>query len=126
LQLTHNADSHVEVVVNLHPDVSVRASRQLVEAICGNLLRNAFNYTREGQVEIVLGTDFLQVTNRGPGVVAPADNDLFRPFVRGEASDGVEGYGVGLDLVRRLCELYGWEIFTGYTVESGMTFTVKL
>ena len=125
LQITHNAGNPVEVVINLHPAVTVRASRQLVEAVCGNLLRNAFNYTREGQVIVALRPGILRVTNRGPGVNPPASENLFEPFVRGSASEDVEGYGVGLDLVRRLCDLYNWEIRSRYTAETGMTFTVE-
>ena len=125
LQITHNVGNRVQVVINLRPGVEVNASRQLVEAVCGNLLRNAFNYTRDGQVIVGLDTGLFRVTNRGPGVAPPSGGDLFEPFVRGKSSEGTEGYGVGLDLVRRLCEIYGWQVHSHYSPDVGMTFTVE-
>ncbi len=124
LHLTHNTGNSLEIILDLHPGVQVRATRQLVEAVCGNLLRNAFNYTREGEIVVRLRPGKLSVTNRGPGVSAPPDEDLFEPFRRGVDESQVEGYGVGLDLVRRLCELYGWTVDAQYDKESGMTFRV--
>ena len=125
LQLTHNPDDHLVVHVIYRQVVTVTATRQLVDAICGNLLRNAFNYTREGEITVLLGNGFLEVTNRGKGVKPLPVEQLFEPFVRGRDSDEAEGHGVGLDIVRRLCELYGWDVEGCYSLERGMVFTVS-
>jgi len=124
LGLTHNPEGRLVVQVVYRRVVSVTATRQLVDAICGNLLRNAFNYTREGEITVLLDREFLEVSNRGTVTRPPPDDQLFEPFARGSDSGEVEGHGVGLDIVRRLCELYDWNVTGQYSRERGMVFTV--
>lgn len=124
LALTHNQDRHVSINLQDRKQVKVTATRQFAEAVIGNLLRNAFNYTRKGEVTVVLDDNFLEVCNRGEGVL-PADSEkLFEPFVRGQGSNRSSGYGVGLDLVKRLCELFGWQVEGEYSIDRGMVFRV--
>ena len=126
LKITHNPDGRLEVHTIFRDEVVVEATRQLVDAICGNLLRNAFNYTREGRISILLQKEYLEVTNELQGSSRPREDALFTPFKRGESSSGVEGYGVGLDIVRRLCEFYGWEVEGRYDEQRGMVFVIHL
>jgi len=126
LRITHNADNHVEVKVDFRNSSKVYGSSQLVEAVVGNLLRNAFNYTRKGEVKVMVDHDVLEVTNRGEGVTGVDNEKLFEPFVRGESSQGVRGYGVGLDIVKRLCELYNWSIESKFSVSEGMVFRLQI
>lgn len=126
LRMTHNPDDGLAIHVIFRDEVVVAATRQLVDAICGNLLRNAFNYTREGQISVLLQKDCLEVANQGKDLAPPADSALFEPFTRGESSAGVEGYGVGLDIVRRLCEFYGWQVDGHFDDKRGMVFTIHL
>ncbi|MBX2867537.1 MAG: HAMP domain-containing histidine kinase [Acidiferrobacterales bacterium] len=125
LKITHNADSHVNVTVDFRKPAKVIGTSQLVEAVVGNLLRNAFNYTRKGEVSVVINDNVLEVCNRGEGVTAGAGDQLFEPFVRGSSSQGVSGYGVGLDIVKRLCELFEWQIESEFSVERGMIFRLQ-
>lgn len=124
LALTHNQDRHVSINLKDHKQVTVTATRQFAEAVIGNLLRNAFNYTRKGEVTVVLDDNFLEVCNRGEGVLPADSENLFEPFVRGQGSIGSSGYGVGLDLVKRLCELFGWQVEGEYSMDRGMVFRV--
>lgn len=124
LALTHNQDRHVSINLQDRKQVKVTATRQFAEAVIGNLLRNAFNYTRKGEVTVVLDDNLLEVCNHGEGVL-PADTEkLFEPFVRGQGSNSSSGYGVGLDIVKRLCELFGWQVEGEYSVDRGMVFRV--
>jgi len=125
LKITHNQDEHVRVRVEHRNQVDVTATPQFADAVIGNLLRNAFNYTRQGEVHVTIDNGTLEVRNRGEGM-QPVDADkLFEPFVRGEDAGSATGYGVGLDIVKRLCELFGWSVQGHYSAEKGMVFTVK-
>jgi len=126
LNITHNSDNHVEVQVEFRNKSKVYGSSQLVEAVVGNLLRNAFNYTRKGEVRVMVDHNVLEVANRGEGVTGVDNEKLFDPFVRGESSQGVSGFGVGLDIVKRLCELYNWNIESKFSAESGMVFRLQI
>ncbi|MFT7530923.1 MAG: signal transduction histidine kinase [Gammaproteobacteria bacterium] len=124
LQLTHNLDKHVSIEVHQKSTVCVNAAEQFVEVVVGNILRNAYNYTRKGSVIIEISENYLQVSNKGEGVSFVSSEDMFKPFVRGKEHDNLDGLGVGLDIAKRLCEMYGWEIQGQYTVENGMTFHI--
>ncbi len=125
LRLTHNADNHVNVSVDIRQPAKVTGTSQLVEAVVGNLLRNAFNYTRKGEVTVMIDENVLEVRNQGEGVTSAGSEQLFEPFVRGSSSQGVSGYGVGLDIVKRLCELFEWQIESEFSVERGMVFRLE-
>jgi signal transduction histidine kinase len=124
LELTHNLDKHVSIEVRQKSAVCVNAAEQFVEVVVGNILRNAYNYTRKGSVIIEISENYLQVSNKGEGVSFVSSEDMFKPFVRGKEHDNLDGLGVGLDIAKRLCEMYGWEIQGQYTVENGMTFHI--
>ena len=124
LALTHNLDQHVTVDLQDRQQITVSATRQFTEAVIGNLLRNAFNYTRKGEVTVILDDGVLEICNRGEGVLPVDSEKIFEPFVRGQKDTKSNGYGVGLDLVKRLCELFNWQVEGEYSVERGMIFRV--
>ena len=73
--------------------------------IIDNLIRNALQHTYNGKIKIEVNQDGLEVVNSGVvntriNGVAPLSNDY-----RMNAS-----FGIGLDLVKRLCERFGWQL----------------
>ena len=65
----------------------------------------------------------LDVSDQGPGV-AQADRDrVFEPFFRAEPGRH-QGSGLGLPIVRRLCERFGWRIDLESTAGQGTTAPV--
>ena len=75
----------------------------------GNLLRNACHYTDRGRIVVRIERDRVSVEDSGIGMT-PADLErAFEPFFRGgEHRDG--GQGVGLTIVRRLADRFGWPV----------------
>ncbi len=100
---------------------SVRAScRLIVEApekvlavLLGNLLRNAFSYTDAGEVIVDIGPGVVVIRDSGIGIAPEKVGEMYRPFVR-EDSTRRGGHGVGLTIVKRLSDRFGWPI----TIES--------
>jgi len=83
----------VEVVVRTETAGRVAAPPAIVTIALGNLVRNAFKYTRRGRVEIVAGSHHVCVKDSGPGFDIKATP---------------QGSGLGLAIVERLCERTGW------------------
>lgn len=97
----------------------------LLRVVMGNLLRNAAHYTETGEIRLILASDGFRVEDTGPGI-APAERDqLFQAFVRGRGARG-EGLGLGLSLVRRICEQQGWQIDALNLDGGGSCFVVRL
>jgi signal transduction histidine kinase len=87
----------VEVTVHTLGSLTVQAPSSLVTIALGNLVRNAFMYTKKGKVEITLLEDRVIILDSGPGI-----------------DPSWQGKGLGLTIVKRLCERMSWQfIITG-------------
>lgn len=84
----------------------VAAPPALVHIVILNLLRNALRHTPEGRISVRCGNGLLEVSDEGEGM--PPDV-LERAFERHFSGAG-GGSGVGLYLVKRISEQYGWKV----------------
>ena len=99
-----NNKTKVEVLHLDHPRVA--AERTLLGIVIANLIRNAFTYTESGTVSITLDKTCLTVSDTGPGIHEEEIGKVFQRHFRGAASTGS---GIGLSLVKRICDRYGWK-----------------
>jgi signal transduction histidine kinase len=89
--------------------VSVNAPASVLSVALTNLIGNAIKYTLEGLVRVEIGHGRVEVIDTGPGIKPEDAERLFQRGVRGEGAGG-SGAGLGLAIVRRLCDLYGWQV----------------
>ena len=78
--------------------------------VLGNLIRNAFQHTREGTVEIFQRDSFVRIVNASRDEVEPA---------------GDTGFGLGLKLTERFTERLGWR-YVNEPLGSGRCVEVTL
>jgi len=98
--------AHGQVVT--HARLWVFAPEKIVESVIGNLLRNAVAYADQGEVRVEIRDDRVIIEDTGPGMSAEDIGKIFKPFVRKQRQRG--GYGVGLTIVKRLTERFGWPL----------------
>ena len=99
----------IEVELVAHEPLSVNAPASVLSVALTNLIGNAIKYTLEGRVRVEVGTGRIEVIDTGPGIKPEDAERLFQRGVRGEGAGG-SGAGLGLAIVRRLCDLYGWQV----------------
>ncbi|HTQ02607.1 MAG TPA: response regulator, partial [Polyangiaceae bacterium] len=106
--------------------------REMWEKVVYNLLSNAFKFTFEGEIRVVVrhaeDGAMLAVSDTGTGI-PPADlAHVFERFHRVEGARGrsIEGSGIGLALVRELVRLHGGQVGVESALDRGSTFRVHV
>jgi two-component system CheB/CheR fusion protein len=102
--------------------------------ILHNLLTNAIRYTRprEGRVKVALhqGPDgyVLSVQDNGIGIPKDAREHVFERFYRARNALAVEtqGSGLGLYLIKVMCDAYGGKTWFTTATGRGTTFYVQI
>lgn len=117
----HLLSQNTRLELNCASLVHIAAERTLLGIVVSNLIRNAFAYTPSGSVSITLDGGGLTIADTGTGI---SSEDISRVFNRHFKGAGSAGEGIGLSLVRRICERYGWQ--TVIESEVGIGTTARL
>ncbi|WP_374319179.1 sensor histidine kinase [Pseudoxanthomonas kaohsiungensis] len=92
------------------PGLVVDAPEAALSVALGNLIGNAVKYTPQGDVVVRLLDGVVQVVDTGPGLSEEDAERLFQRGYRGTHAGHSQGAGIGLSIVGRLCDLYGWDV----------------
>jgi signal transduction histidine kinase len=123
-RLTHGDE--VAGGLEAHGELVVDAPRQVLASLIGNLIRNAFSYADGGRVSVRVGGDGLLIEDTGPGMDAEELERVFDPFFRGGGvAPDRGGHGVGLTIVRRLSDRFGWPVAIDSTPGVGTRVRVR-
>ncbi len=106
----------VEVEYISDNNIKVKASEPVIKIAVTNLIRNAFQYTREGSIAICLRDNKFEISDTGTGIDEDILDKATIPHVRSESS---KGFGIGLAIVKRLCDRFGWRLEIESSVKSG-------
>jgi len=124
----------VELACEL-PDARVRGDRGKLTQAFHNLISNAFKYAPNGErAGIVVRGDedpaFLRVDvqDEGIGIPEEARDRIFDKFYRVETGEhaGIQGTGLGLNLVKSIVEKHGGTIGFTSVPDEGTTFHCRL
>jgi signal transduction histidine kinase len=115
------ANKPVQIEVHTDPALEVPADCALIDILVSNLVRNAFSYTASGTVIIRQDAHGLCITDTGKGIPGHAMDQVFLRHFRDMASDGA---GIGLSLVKRICDRYGWQVRLESRTPAGTSVTV--
>ncbi len=119
-------DKNVTIRQVAENNMTIEAPEKVLASVIGNLLRNGVNYTDEGHVTVTIGQNGVTIQDTGSGMDAQELEKVFKPFNRGNRERRRGGFGVGLTIVKRLCERFGWPLQIESTVGVGTTVTVLL
>lgn len=110
-------------------ELSVHGDKLLLQQIINNLVANAIQYTEKGVVELRLEAHndclVIEVRDTGCGIAESEQQQIFNQFFRADRTRALhDGLGLGLSIVKRLCELIGADIRVFSEVGVGSCFTV--
>jgi signal transduction histidine kinase len=118
------ADKPVVLTSSLDVDLAVFARRELLTTAIGNLIRNACQYTEKGSVVVRVADAAVTVEDTGPGIPPAVRSKLFDAFQLSASADSA-GSGIGLALVKRICEYLGAVLTVRDRPEGGTAFTIQ-
>ncbi|MDH5822192.1 HAMP domain-containing sensor histidine kinase [Luteimonas sp. RD2P54] len=101
----------------------LHAPPRVLGVMLGNLLSNACVFTEAGSVEVEVAPDRLVVRDTGIGMSAETLERAYDPFYR--ADQFASGKGMGLSIVRRLGERFGWPVALESVPGRGTTAVIR-
>jgi signal transduction histidine kinase len=100
-------DKEMNFKTDIHPGVKIEGNKILVEILVHNLITNAIRHSPRGSSLMVqLDGNGMDFSNSGQSPLNP--DQLFKRFV--SASLQTPGTGLGLALVKQICNRYNWQI----------------
>ncbi len=95
-----------KINIKLDAEMELPQPDSIVRIMVGNILRNAIEHTAEGEINIILAGNNLSISDTGSGI---PENDLPHVFDRSYTTKQ-GGTGLGLNLVKRICDRFDWDI----------------
>lgn len=118
-------DKPVELSIRVVEDFSISVPYYVVSTVVGNLIRNACHYTDKGWVEVIIDKGSIAVRDTGIGMSNEQLVRVFDMFYRGE-NGNQSGKGIGMSLVKRFCDRFGWKIELDSKMGLGTTATLRI
>ena len=99
------------------------ASAEKMSCVLDNLLSNAIKYNKKGgEIDISLKEGVLSISDSGCGMADSDKERIFERYVR--CNDYQGGFGIGLTLIKRICDEYGINIEVQSEQGKGSCFTL--
>jgi len=99
----------VRVVVEIDAGACIQANAPALGIVLSNLVDNALRHTEDGEIRVAYRDGTLAVDDTGSGIAADALPHVFERFYRAPGGRG-DGFGIGLAIVKKICERCGWHI----------------
>lgn len=112
----------VEVKLNTDSNLINSGDPALLYMVLANIVRNAFSYTLQGVVHIRIINKSVIINDTGYGMKEDQLPKMFERRYRGNST--TEGHGIGLSIVKRICDRFGWKI--SVTSHQGKGTSIEL
>ena len=106
---TFNRNKNIPINISSTGKLVIPAADKVVSVLLGNLIRNAILYTEHGHIDISITASGVIISDSGIGIPEDQVEQIFSPYYRGKKSVAV-GHGVGLTIVKRLSDRFGWPL----------------
>lgn len=87
-------DKNIRVQTKVTGAITLSVPATVVRIMLGNLIKNAFGYTRSGEIVFQLDNHSFSALDTGPGIESTPEHH--------------EGHGLGLMMVNDICARQGW------------------
>jgi signal transduction histidine kinase/CheY-like chemotaxis protein len=114
----------------VYQDATVKGDLQLLKQALLNIISNAIQYTQHGSVTVIfVPRDHclcVEVADTGKGIDASDRDKIYQEFYRSHKTrSDHDGLGLGLSIVKRICELTGSSVSFQTEVGLGTRFMLQ-
>jgi len=100
------AQKNLTVETSVHETITLPVECALLRVVLANLIRNAIAFTTQGSIYIAVNAEGILVKDTGSGIAEQQLQKIFSRYYAGPSG----GEGIGLSLVKRICQRFGWQI----------------
>lgn len=118
------------LTVDVEEGVIVPTRTERLNEIFGNLIRNATKYNKDGGSVTVMvkggKAPYAEVSDTGIGISEEDMKRIFARFFTVDRSHGGKhgGFGLGLAVVKKLCDRAGWKLTVHSVLGEGTSFRI--
>ncbi len=113
---------HITINNHLEPQQSASQRHSILKIVVGNILRNAVEHTVNGTIDVSMQDQALRIVDTGEGIAADKLEQIFDRSYTTKTT----GFGMGLTLVKKLCDLLDWTLTLESMRGQGTVVTVNL
>jgi len=126
-------DAEIEFELYIAPHLYAFIDQERFTQVLINLVSNAIKFTpKYGKITVSLNTSertiFFEIKDTGIGIATEDLRHIFERFYRADQlrSQKTGGLGIGLSIVKALCDAHGFSISVKSTIDIGTTFIIQI
>lgn len=105
-------------------ETHIKMDKTKTQKLINNLISNAIKYSKkDSNIIVILNNNKLEVQDFGIGIDEKEQKNIFKRYKRGENTEG--GFGIGLDIVNRICEEYNLTLSLKSKINEGSIFGIE-
>ncbi len=117
----------VETVVDVDGLLHVHVNRSALAIVLSNLIDNTARYTDRGSVHFTYVDGWLRIEDTGCGIPQHAQPHVFERLYQVKPTEATgRGFGIGLSIVKKICDRYQWPIKLDSELGKGTRVSLRL
>ena len=124
VELLQSTNSFNGTALKIEGHSSVLWPEVATQTVMRNLILNAVTHSASAVITIKIGDTGFEIVDHGVGIPKEEIEKIFMPFFRGEHGNN-KGVGLGLSIVKRICDKQQWQIQVSTQVGQGSTFSIR-
>ncbi len=121
-------EKNISITLDIEKTI-INANLSDIQYLISNLVDNAIKYNKvNGKISISLKNNIISIKDNGIGISQENINRIFERFYRVDKARSKElgSTGLGLSIVKHICNKYHYELSVDSILAVGTTFTIKL